>query len=237
MQPSTYQSEIIKASQPTVAANNCSSADLDLVELEEKIKRGFNLTRDFYDCGKALTLVRDSQPPLYYPEFSTFEDYCLKRFRKSVRAAQYFMSAAALVDNLVEAECSIIPTAESQVRAIASLPANQQIEIWQHACTNSNGKVPTATQVKSSRAEILSEPLPDAPASPPATSDEGGETESDNQTTARAIPKLTNYKVLPQPAALLERLRSRIKSSKATLEDMQVVLELIPQMTESGRLK
>jgi hypothetical protein len=141
------------------------------------------------------------------------------------------MSASALVDNLLEAECVVIPTAESQVRAIASLPANQQVEIWQHACTNSGDKVPTASQVKSSRAEMLGETMPDTPASPPAASDEGGETECDNQTAARAIPEVTNYKVLPQPAALLERLKSRVKGSKATLEDVEIVLELIAEMS------
>ena len=87
--------------------------------------------------------------------------------------------------------------------------------------------------LKQSRAEILGEPMPDAPASPPAASDEGGETESDNQTTARAIPELTNYKVLPQPAALLERLKSRVKGTKVTLQDVEVLLELV---LEIGKL-
>lgn len=145
------------------AANNCSPSQLNLEELEEKIRRGFNLTRDFYECGKSLVLVRDHA--LYEPEFATFEEYCEKRFGKSVRAAQYFMSAASVFDNLLEASCAIIPTAESQVRAIASLPAHQQVEIWQRAGRESKG-VPTATKVREVKAAVLGKA---PPVKPPVT--------------------------------------------------------------------
>lgn len=171
-----------------------------------QIRRGFNLTRDFYECGKSLVIIRDSNPKLYYPEFSSFEEYCEKRFKKSVRAAQYFMSAASVVDNLLESGCSVIPTAESQVRAIATLPAHQQVEIWQKACSESKG-VPIASKVKETKAAVLREPMPER------------------------VVKSEPWAKLPNPSTLLHHLKSRLKGTKVSLKDVEVLLELIQELS------
>lgn len=202
---STPITETLPLEPVAATANNCSSSQLNLEELEEKIRRGFNLTRDFYECGKSLVLVRDHA--LYAPEFATFDEYCEKRFGKSVRAAQYFMSAASVVDNLLEAECAVIPTAESQVRAIASLNAHQQVKIWQQACRESKG-VPIAAKVKEVKAVVLGEAPPVKPLKPPVTA---------------------------EPEILLSRLKERVKSTKVSLEDIEVLLELIQELSYSNQ--
>ncbi len=188
--------------------NNGSSSNLSLEELEEKIRRGFNLTRDFYECGKSLVLVRDRA--LYEPNFANFEEYCEKRFGKSLRLAQYFMSAAVVVDNLLEAECAILPTAESQVRAIASLPTHQQVEIWQKACDESKG-VPIASKVREVKAAVLGEPKPER--------------------TFKSEP----WVKLPNPSTLLNHLKDRLKETKVSLKDVEVLLELIQELNYGDR--
>jgi len=187
---------------------NCSSSNLSLEELEEKIRRGFNLTRDFYECGRSLTLVRDRA--LYVPNFNNFEEYCEQRFGKSLRLAQYFMSAAVVVDNLLEAECAILPTAESQVRAIASLPTHQQVEIWQKACSESKG-VPIASKVREVKAAVLGEPMPE-----------------------RTF-KSEHWVKLPNPSTLLEHLKDRLKETKVSLKDVEVLLKLIQELNYGDR--
>ena len=108
------------------------------------------------------------------------------------------------------------------MRVIASLPSSQQVEIWEHACANSHGKVPTANQVKKSRAELLGESLPDASSSSPLVAPDL--VESDNQ-------DVSQFKVLPQPATLLEQLKSRVKGTKASLQDVEVLLEIVLELT------
>jgi len=55
--------------------------------------------------------------------------------------------------------------------------------------------------------------------------------ESDNH--AVDAPVVSQFKVLPQPAALLERLQSRVKGTKASLQDVEVLLELVLELTQT----
>jgi hypothetical protein len=108
---------------------------------------------------------------------------------------------------LLEAECAVVPTAKSQVRAIASLNAYQQVEIWQQACRESKG-VPTAIKVREIKAVMLDEAPPIKLLKPPVT---------------------------PEPEILLSRLKERLKSTKVSLKDIEVLLELIQELRYSNQ--
>ncbi len=88
---------------------------------------------------------------LYRSTHKTFEEYCRDRFGHSRRQSYLLMDAAAVFDNLVE-KCDQfdhkLPTAEGQVRPIIKLKPQQQVEVWQQAVEQANGKVPTGRIVK-----------------------------------------------------------------------------------------
>ena len=65
--------------------------------------------------------------------YSDFHEYCLERFNKTRRHIDRWIVAAAVLDNLTESGCTVLPTAESVLRPIASLPPERQVEVWNRA--------------------------------------------------------------------------------------------------------
>lgn len=66
------------------------------------------------------------------------DQYCLERFNKTRRHIDRWIAAAAALDNLTESGCTVLPTAESVLRPIASLPPSQQVEVWNRAVEGVN---------------------------------------------------------------------------------------------------
>lgn len=122
-----------------------------LAEREAIIERGLS---SFLDVGSALIAIkRDRQ----YREagYPTFEDYCARRFQISRGRAYQLVAAAATTAALAEAlpEMSTavdipLPTSERQVRPLASLEPEQQVEAWSQAVEAAGGSQPTAAQVE-----------------------------------------------------------------------------------------
>lgn len=103
---------------------------------EEKINRGLNT---FYEVGRALIQIRDQY--LYREMYSTFEEYCRKRWQISSRYAQLLSGATQTIDNL-RTNCSHLPENEAQVRPLVSLEPEEQKIVWQIVQeTAPNGKV------------------------------------------------------------------------------------------------
>jgi hypothetical protein len=114
-------------------------------KLEQIIK---DQAMGFYPLGCAFKEIMLKK--LYRSIFKTFEEYCKSEFDMTVRLVNYLMSASDVMDNLRQNQnnCSVLPSRESQVRPLASLTPEQQIEVWTKAVEESDGKVPTAKTVK-----------------------------------------------------------------------------------------
>ncbi len=129
--------------------------------LERKVERAF------YEAGRALRELRDRR--LYRSTHKSFEEYCRERFGFGRHAANYLISGAAVVENLVtngyqnQSEemltngtqtemvtnsAQILPTSERQVRPLTKLEPEQQREAWAKAVETSGGKVPSGRIVK-----------------------------------------------------------------------------------------
>ena len=114
-------------------------------KLEQIIK---DQSMGFYVLGCAFREIMLKK--LYRSTVKTFEEYCKSEFDMTVRLVNYLMSASEVMDNLRQNQnnCSVLPSRESQVRQLASLTPEQQIEVWTKAVEESDGKVPTAKIVK-----------------------------------------------------------------------------------------
>lgn len=125
----------------------------ELTSLEEQILQAIVLPkRWWYSGGKALREIRDKR--LYRETHSDFHLYCLEKFRKTRRQIDRWIAAAAALDNLTSDGCEILPTSESVLRPIASLPSDQQVEVWNRAILSVVG-CPTAALVSEVRDEML----------------------------------------------------------------------------------
>ena len=119
----------------------------ELFTLEDEILQAIALPKLWwYNGGKALGYIRDKR--LYRETHSDFHQYSLYRFNKTRRHIDRWIAAAAALDNLTESGCTVLPTAESVLRPIASLPPEQQVEVWNRAVEAAVG-CPTAAEVES----------------------------------------------------------------------------------------
>lgn len=113
-----------------------------LQELESIVEHGL---QTFYEVGKALDEIRKQK--LYRETHKSFEAYCQQKWAIARRTAYRFIDAAKVMDNL----CPIghkIPTKENQVRPLAGLPPELQLEIWQEALESSPNGMPTGAAVQ-----------------------------------------------------------------------------------------
>jgi hypothetical protein len=96
-----------------------------LNNLESMIEKGM---KAFYEMGKALREIRDSK--LYRLEFSTFEEYCERKWNYKKSQCYQLIGASDVMDNL-SAIAEVSPQTESQVRPLTLLktPEAQQ-EVW-----------------------------------------------------------------------------------------------------------
>ncbi len=112
-----------------------------LEENEAIIQRGLNT---FYEVGNALICIRDNR--LYKENYSTFEDYCLKKWEITRQHANRLISSSKVIDILEP--MGSIPKSERQVREIAQAPSEKQTEVWQTAQEETGKEQPTAKEIK-----------------------------------------------------------------------------------------
>ena len=106
-------------------------SQLELAELrkcEELVSSGI---RAFAVTGKALQRIRDRQ--LYRESHSDFESYVGERWKLSRAHAARLIAAAAVVQELSPTGDIPLPTSESQVRPLTSLPPGERAEVWAEA--------------------------------------------------------------------------------------------------------
>jgi hypothetical protein len=104
---------------------------------EQVIERGL---KTFVEVGQALLAIRDGR--LYRAQFTTFDDYVLRRWGIA-RTRAYQLMDAATVSTTVDVEN------EAQARALAPLKADPEaIEtVWNEAVEKTGGK-PTAAALR-----------------------------------------------------------------------------------------
>jgi hypothetical protein len=96
-----------------------------LERYEQIIAQGF---QTFVDVAHALMAIREQR--LYRQSYATFEEYLRQRWDLSRPRAYQLIDAAQVVD-AVSTMVDIVPVNERQARPLASLPAEQQREVWQ----------------------------------------------------------------------------------------------------------
>ena len=86
--------------------------------------------KTFVEVGHALTVIRDQR--LYREHYATFDAYVRKRWDLERTYAHRMIEASEVVDRLLSAG-NMVPVNEAQARPLASLPPEQQAEVWQEA--------------------------------------------------------------------------------------------------------
>ena len=134
--------------------NNLSEEEQQrLVQLEQDIRQAF------YVAGAALLEIRDRR--LYRQDFASFEEYCQSRFTLTRRSVDYLIAASSVVKNLLRTKeiiqvrtngsqvlSFVLPTSERQVRPLAKLEPQKQVEVWHKAVEIAGEKVPSGKIVK-----------------------------------------------------------------------------------------
>lgn len=117
-----------------------------LYQCEEIIEHGLNT---FVDVGNALLEIRDNR--LYRQEYHTFEDYCKERWGMSRPRAYQLIDAANVMSNL-STIVDKTPSVESQVRPLAALDPQEQVEAWKRVIENTpEGKITAAVVLKAAK--------------------------------------------------------------------------------------
>lgn len=110
-----------------------------LAKLAATIDRGL---KHYMQAGEALREIRDTQ--LYRLEATTFEEFCLKRWRMTPQHANRLIAAADVARDLEP--IGSIPQTESQARPLAQLPREQRAEAYREAAAQAGGE-PTAAHI------------------------------------------------------------------------------------------
>jgi hypothetical protein len=113
-----------------------------LEHYEQIIEQGLNT---FVEVGHALLVIRDQR--LYRQSHQTFEAYLQERWRISRPRAYQLIDAANVID-VVSTGVDIVPANEAQARPLASLPPEQQAEVWHEVVRTAPKSGITAKHVK-----------------------------------------------------------------------------------------
>lgn len=116
----------------------------DLIRREEYIEDNL---QTLFSVGKAFADIRDRK--LYRETHRTFEDYCKDRWQISRPRAYQLIDASVVQENLSTNvdKGTPLPTNESQTRALKKAPPEKQLDIWQKAVAQNDGRVPSARQI------------------------------------------------------------------------------------------
>lgn len=88
----------------------------------------------FIRVGKALMAIRDSR--LYRTQFKSFEAYCAERWDISRTRAHQMIDAAHVCKNFEGLD--VCPENEGQVRVLAKLPPEKQVEVFTRVAASGN---------------------------------------------------------------------------------------------------
>jgi len=142
-----------------------SPAEVQTLEQYEKIiEQGI---KTFLEVGHALMVIRDQR--LYRQAYGTFEDYLRERWDLSRPRAYQLIHAAEVVD-AVSTIVDIVPVNEAQARPLATLPAEQQSEVWREVVETAPPSGVTAKHVKETVKRVkerTTQPKPPVPAPQP----------------------------------------------------------------------
>jgi hypothetical protein len=111
-----------------------------LAELEKTIARG---KKTFVEVGLALAEIRDLR--LYKREYSSFREYCQKKWGWNKSYAYYMIDSAEVVKALPEKVSTMVDT-ERQVRELAKVEPGQRAGVVQAIVDQ--GKAVTAAAIK-----------------------------------------------------------------------------------------
>ena len=114
-------------SQPTRAAAP------RLEDLEAIIDAGLT---SFAQVGKALATIKAKR--LFAAQYETWEDYLLNRWKITADYANRLVAAADVALELVRAGLPE-PTRASHARTLATIPAEQRVEVWTDALDAAQG--------------------------------------------------------------------------------------------------
>ena len=117
--------------------------------------------KTFVEVGHALTVIRDQR--LYREHYATFDAYVRKRWDLERTYAHRIIEASEVVDRLLSAG-NMVPVNEAQARPLASLPPEQQAEVWQEAVQTAPPSGITAKHVQETvkRAKAIGTTRPNA---------------------------------------------------------------------------
>lgn len=101
----------------------------------------------FVRVGNALLRISDKR--LYRGEYSTFEEFCQKKYEMSASRAYQLARGAEVVNALPKESQQIV---ESQARELAKVPAEKRLKVLKVA--EAKGKV-TAKTIKEAAVEVL----------------------------------------------------------------------------------
>jgi hypothetical protein len=156
----------LRESSPPIVPEVVEFEDLTEEEERDRLFWERKVERAFYEAGKALKELRDRR--LYRSTHRTFEEYCWDRFGFRRRHPYRLIDAATVFEHLVQMcpdrtqnenlidvsqemcpnRTQILPTTEYQVRPLTELNPDEQLEAWQQAVEENEGKVPPARLVK-----------------------------------------------------------------------------------------
>ncbi|MCU0541041.1 MAG: MICOS complex subunit MIC60 [Oscillatoriaceae cyanobacterium Prado104] len=182
-----------------------------LQELESIVKHGL---QTFYEVGKALDEIREQR--LYRETHKSFESYCRDKWDIARQTAHRFIAAAQVIENLTPIGVKI-PTKEIQVRPLAGLSPELQLEIWQQALELSSNGMPTGATVQ--RLVEQRFPASESDRTPKDSASELEKLRSENQRLKEQI-KQQNRERDRRAAAValeLEQLRAENRQLKAEL--------------------
>jgi len=127
----------------------------ELEQYETIIEMGLNT---FFKVGEALNLIKSKR--LYRQDYSSFEEYCQRRWDFGRHRANQLIDASQVYNNLLTNGIQILPTNERQTRPAAGLTATQQVKVWQQATEQADGREPTAKEVEETAAQFKPKPKP-----------------------------------------------------------------------------
>jgi hypothetical protein len=201
----------------TIQQSEDGNAQLDIAErarlqeLESIVENGL---QTFYEVGKALDEIREQK--FYRESHKTFDAYCREKWGIAKQTANRFIAAAQVIENLTPMGVKI-PANERQVRPLAGLSPELQLEIWQEALKSSPNGMPTGAAVQ----RLVDERFPSLGSgrSPKESDSELEKLRSDNKRLREEIRQQNRDRDRRAAAVALEmeQLRAENRQLKAEL--------------------
>lgn len=134
-----------------------------LTTLEKVIKQG---QKTFVEVGEALQEILNSK--LYRQDYSTFEEYCRKRWGWGKSYSYNLIDAARVVKELPTKTSTIVDT-ESKARELSKVPEEERAEVVAAAVETAEAedRPMTARDIREAAEHVESTPPSKPPSSPP----------------------------------------------------------------------